>query len=513
MSATQGDFVIHRIRFDRFEVSPDSRQLLRDGAPVALGARAFDLLVHLIKHRERVVSKNELMDAVWPGVVVIENNLNAQVAALRKLLGTQAILTVTGRGFRFGFELSDCGTAPVAAASERSSIAVLPFQNLSGGLEDNYFADGMAEDVLTALSRFRQLVVIARNSSFTFRGRSVDLRQVGRELGARYVLEGSVRKFGQRLRLTGQLIDTRDGSHIWAEKFEGDVADVFDLQDRMTAQVVAAIEPAIRRVEIEEARRKRPDSLDAYDLYLRALPHLYAMKLADNDVARDLLEQAIALDARYAPALVNLAWCYEQRLSRMWPGTDESHRAIADDLARRALAEAGDDANVTGIAGFVLLMVSQEYEAGLAALRRATAANPHNALNLNFAGTAELFAGDLDRSLLYLERAHRYSPSDPAAFMFLTAQAGAHFLAGRHVLAKQVANESVAINPDWDFTWMVLAAACAMLGETQRAREAVTNIRRVLPHASVSHPIFLVFRDSERRLRMQSALRTAGLPE
>ena len=204
------------------------------------------------------------------------------------------------------------------AATDKPSIAVLPFANLSGDPEQEYFADGMVEDIITALSHFKELFVIARNSSFVYKGRSVDIGQVAKELGVRYVLEGSVRKSGNRVRITGQLIDTATRAHLWADRFDGAQEDVFDLQDNITESVVGIIEPQIRKAEIVRSRRKRPENLDAYDLYLRALPHLYAMHPNDNSLALGFLTQAIELDPGFAPALAFAAWCYEQRLTRGW---------------------------------------------------------------------------------------------------------------------------------------------------------------------------------------------------
>ena len=390
---------------------------------------------------------------------------------------------------------------------------MLPFQNLSGDPEQEYFADGMAEDITTALSHFKQLVVIARNSSFTFKNRAVDVRLVGKELGVAYALEGSVRKAGRRLRITAQLIDTANSAQIWAEKFDGDLADMFDLQDEITAKVVAAVEPSVRKVEIDHARRKRPENLDAYDLYLRALPHAYAMHPDNNNKALALFEQALALDADFAPALANAAWCYEQRLSRMWPNAEDAQRPIAVALAKRALEADSNDANVIGIAGFVLLMVGREVEAGLAALRRAAEINPSNALVSSHAGTANLFAGSLDEARVHLERAKALSPSDPAAFMFISALACVHYLSGRCDRALALATESAAINPGWEFTWMVLAAAAAAMGQHDRARAALDNLLSALPNARISHPTFLVFADPKRRAMMQDGLRKAGLAE
>jgi TolB-like protein len=311
---------------------------------------------------------------------------------------------------------------------DRPSIAVLPFVNMSGDPEQEYFADGMVEDIITALSRFRQLFVIARNSTFTYKGRAVDVRQVARELGVRYVLEGSVRKAGRRVRITGQLIDATTGAHLWAERFDGDLEDIFELQDRITEAVIGAIEPQIRKAEIERSRRKHPGNLDAYDLYLRALPHVYAMRPEDNIEALRLLKQAMSLDPGFTSALGYAAWCYEQRVARGWPTVRDDDVDNGVKLARAAIGTGSDDANAIAAAGFALLILGRDYDTGLAAVRRALDLNRNSALVLTLAGWANNFAGDLDEALTSFQRAQSLSPSDPGAFLFVTGAALAHLL-------------------------------------------------------------------------------------
>ncbi len=286
---------------------------------------------------------------------------------------------------------------PIAHAAtpglpDKPSIAVLPFTNMSGDPDQEYFVDGMVEDIITALSRFNQLFVIARNSTFTYKGRAVDVRQVARELGVRYVLEGGVRKSGSRLRITGQLIDAATGAHLWADRFDGGLDDVFDLQDKVTASVVGAIEPTLRKAEIERARRKPVDNLDAYDLFLRALSHLYAMRPDENLLGIALLDKAVEIEPTYAPALAHAAWCYEQRNTRGWASAsaDDAETAVA--LARRALAAGSDDAVAVVLAGFVLVMVARDHRAGLDAVRRALERNPGSGFVNFMAGATLVFA-------------------------------------------------------------------------------------------------------------------------
>src|SRR5262245_48256593 len=272
--------------FEDHVLDIDRRELRRGAQQIAVGPQVFDLLVYLVQNRERVVTKDDLLDAIWSGRFVSESNLTTRINAARKAIGDtgeeqRLIRTVPRKGFRFvgvvtceaenvKDERGSTATTPMPLPlPDKPSIAVLPFDNMSGDREQEYFADGMVEEIITALSRFRQLFVIARNSTFTYKGRAVDVKQVGRELGVRYVLEGGVRKAANRVRIIGQLIDTTTGAHIWADRFEGGLEDAFDLQDRVTASVVVAIGPQVDEAESERAKRKPTESLDAYDHYLR----------------------------------------------------------------------------------------------------------------------------------------------------------------------------------------------------------------------------------------------------
>jgi TolB-like protein/Flp pilus assembly protein TadD len=398
-------------------------------------------------------------------------------------------------------------------ATDRPSIAVLPFANLSGDPEQEYFADGMVEDITTSLSHFKELFVIARNSSFVYKGRNVDIGQVAKELGVRYVLEGSVRKSGNRVRITGQLIDTATQAHLWADRFDGAHENVFDLQDKITETVVGIVEPQIRKAEIGRSRRKRPENLDAYDLYLRALPHLYAMQATDNSRALEFLTQAIELDRGFAPALAFAAWCFEQRLTRGWNTVCEDDRDNALKLARAALATGSDDANGIGIAGFVLLMIGREYEMGLSAIRRATESNPNNVLILSHAGFAYCMAGDLQEAITCFQRARRLSPVDPGAFFYLTGEAKALLLSGRYSDAVELARHSAAIYDGWDTTYWYLAAAYGHRGQKNEASKAIKKILSLSPGVTISRIRKLPIRDETRLAILLDGLRKAGLPE
>jgi adenylate cyclase len=403
---------------------------------------------------------------------------------------------------------------PVPARPMRPSIAVLPFTNMSGDPEQEYFADGMVEDIITALSRFNQLFVIARNSTFTYKGRAVDIRQVAKELDVRFVLEGSVRKAGGRVRITGQLIDAASGAHLWADKFDGGVEDVFDLQDKITASVVGAIEPTLRKVEIERARRRPVENLDAYDLYLRALPHVYAFRPDENLKALELLNSAIALDPAYAPALAFAAWCYEQRLVRGWAAVGKDDARIAISLAQRAIAADGDDAMVMACAGFVLVMVGRDYDTGLHAVRRGLELNPGSGFVAFISATALLMGGFSEEALSQAERAIVLSPMDPGAFLFLTITALAHLFSGRPEQALEFAGRSAALYPDWDTTYWALVPAYVQLDRMAEARAALARLVSLSPGLTVSGARQrLPIRNTESLEVVLQSFRKAGLPE
>ena len=404
--------------------------------------------------------------------------------------------------------------AALPEQADKPSIAVLPFDNMSGDPEQEYFVDGMVEDIITALSRFDQLFVIARNSCFVYKGKAVDIKQVGRELGVRYVLEGSVRKAGRRVRITGQLIDAASGAHLWADKFDGDLEDVFELQDMITANVVGAIEPTMRKAEIERARRKPVENLGAYDLYLRALPHIYAIRPDDNLRALELLNRAIDLDPNYAPALSHAAWCLVQRITRAWDpaGEDDVAKAIA--LARRALAAGSDDAVAVVLGGFVLVMVGKDYSTGLSAVRRAVDRNPGSGFVNAMAGSAMVFADDLDAGLSHLERAMALGPLDPGFFSQLTVAACARLFAGQPDLAVELAERSIALNAEWDSTYWVLIAAYVRLGCLSDAQAAVARLLELSPEATVSkYRNRLPIRNPDSLQLVLDGLRQAGLQE
>jgi TolB-like protein len=438
------------VRFGSCTLDTDRRELDCGGARVHLEPQVFDLLAYLIANRERVVGKDELIRAIWQGRIVSDATLATRINAARRAIGdtgkAQALIrTIPKRGFRFLAELepepATAAPAPLddapPALPDRPSIAVLAFETGSSGAAQEYFADGMADEIVTALSRLRSLFVVAGNSSFAYRGRAVDVRQVGRDLGVRYILTGSVRRDGERLRATTQLVEAATGGHLWAETYEGRLAQVFDLQDRIAAGVAAAIEPALHGVELERSRRKRPQHLDAYDLYLRALPRAGGYTPEEAAQALQHIERALAIDPNYGPAHALAAWCHHVLYARAT--LDPDHQAAAVRHARLVLASGTDDARALATAAFILAIEGHELDAARAALDHALAINPNSALALGRAAQVCMFAGDYAQAIDAAGRAIRLSPLDPLRYVPEVALAFSYFLTGEFAQAAAAA--------------------------------------------------------------------------
>jgi adenylate cyclase len=397
---------------------------------------------------------------------------------------------------------------------DRPSIAVLPFQNMSDDQEQEYFADGMVEDIITGLSRSKLLFVIARNSTFTYKGKAVDIRQVGRELGVHYVLEGSVRKAGKRIRVTAQLIDTLTDAHIWADKFDSDLGDVFDLQDRLTGSVVGAISPKLERAEIERAQRKPTENLRAYDYYLRAHFSIYQHTREGNVEALRLAKIAISLDPSYALAYAFAANALGQRKAFGWTVDAAQDRAETRQFVETALQLDKDDPLVLAFVGQQYSYMLEEVEKGVAILARAVALDPNLVAARNWSGWGNIYLGNLDVAIEHLSASLRLSPLDPRLFLPLTAMAYAHFFAGRYEEGVSWATRAVQIQSNFPGAQRVLMACLAMSGRITEAQRVCAEILKIAPTYRISHiPKMTPFRLIEYVEKLGQAFRLAGLPE
>ena len=397
------------------------------------------------------------------------------------------------------------------ASSDRPSIAVLPFQNMSGDAGQEYFVDGIVEDIITGLSRMKWLFVIARNSSFTFKGRAVDVKQAGRELSVRYVLEGSLRKAGDRIRVTCQLIETASGTHVWAERYDRPLGDIFALQDEITLSVVGAIEPSLRQVEIERAKRKRPENLDAYDLYLRALPQAQVAMPGDGEKALEWLHKSLALEPDFAAAHALAAWCYEQRYLR--GGMHEADKIAGLSHARAALGAGADDPTTLATAGFVIGLVEHDYQTAMNAIDNALALNGSSTLALGLGATILAHDGQTARAVEYGERALRLSPRDPTAYLQLTALGIAHLVAGRFEEAAAVCNKACQSNPRFSFPAVLQTTALARLGRDNEAKATARRVLELEPRFSVAEFVRAHTGRAEIWNPIGDVLRQVGLPE
>lgn len=397
------------------------------------------------------------------------------------------------------------------ALPRKPSIAVLPFVNMSGGAEQDYFADGLVEDLITGLSKIPSFFVIARNSSFAYKGTSRDVRQIAGELGVRYIVEGSVRRASERLRITAQLIEGKDATHVWADRFEGAVEDVFDLQDRLTESIVGALEPTFRRAEIERARAKRPGSLDAYDLFLQALPFTYANTPSDTDEALGLLNEALRLDPNYATAHGYAAWGYEQRFLR--GGFHSEDRAAALHHANTALSIGADDPQSLCMGAFVQSTITHDYGRALAALDRALKLNPNSALAYGFSAMVNMFSGDYERSCDHAFKALRLSPFDPMNYHSYLALAWVHLFTNKHAQAVEYAMLGIQVNPGFSILHASLVAAYANLDRLDEARAAASRLLEVAPGWTIESFVRMDVVRSELMAGLASALRKSGLPE
>jgi TolB-like protein len=521
--------------FEDCTVDTDRREIHRRAGLVSAGPQVFDLLVYLIRNRHRVVGKDELLEAVWGGRTVSESTLTSHINAVRKAVGDSGseqrlVRTLPRKGFRFVGEAHEepaCLASVVAAPSatppammgalalpDRPSIAVLPFTNMSDDPTRDYFADGITEDIITELSRIRWLFVIARNSTFIYKGRAVDVKKVCDEMGVRYALEGSVRQAGDRVRITTQLIDAATGAHLWADRFDGLLEDIFDLQDRVATRIIVAISPKLERAEGERARRKPTENLNAYDCYLRGMASFYCYAMIPNSEALRFFRQAIELDPDFAAAYGMAAQCYNQRHGNRWMADPSHEIAEATRLARRAIELGRDDAEALCNGGSVLDYLAQDPEAGVVFIDRARTLNPNLAAAWLSSGWARVHLGNAEIAIAHFAHVMRLSPLDPMMFLMQTGTAFAHFIAGRNDEAASWADRAWREKPNWVPTLRVAAASHALAGRLGPAQKAMARLRELDPALRISNNKNVArFARPEDLARFEEGLRQAGLPE
>jgi adenylate cyclase len=498
------------------------RELRRGTEIVDLEPKVFDLLAFLVQHRDRVVSKDDLLQGVWGGRIVSESALTTRINAVRRALGDDGtaqrlVRTFTRKGIRFVGEVTEMSdpAAPAASdppsrtptAADKPSIAVLPFANLSGDPEQVYFVDGMVEEIITALSRIRWLFVIARNSSFTYKGQTVDVKQVGRELGVRYVLEGSVRKAGGRVRITAQLIDALSGAHLWADRFDGSLEDIFELQDKVAISVAGVIEPTLHAAETARSANRSTNDLTAYDLYLQAYSIVLSAAPLIPDALR-LLEQAIERDPHYGLALAWAAVCC-QRLCMDGRSKDpEADRHKGADFARRALQVAGDDPTVLANAALALTWFGEDISAMMTLADRALALNPSFARGWYISGLVRLFAGQPDTAIEHAEVSLRLSPRARIGWAVGVIGA-AHFFSRRFDQAVPMLRLAIQQNQGFPSSYRYLAACYAHMGRIDEAREVIRRLRGITS-LTIPGPSTTYMRKPEHRELFLSGLRVAA---
>lgn len=507
----------------------DTRELSRENMPVSLEPQVFDLVVHLMENRDRVVTKDELIEKIWHGRHVAESTLTSRINAARKAVGdsgsAQALIrTIARKGFRFVGNVQtgavNASLAEPAASSrepeaqtvltDRPGIAVLPFINMSGDRAQEYFSDGISEDIITALSKLRWFFVIARNSSFVYKGRSVHINEIARELGVRYVVEGSVRRSGDQVRICAQLNDVATGSHLWAERYDRSIEDVFAVQDEITESIVAAVEPHLYAAESFRAQQKPPGSLDAWDLVMRALSHYWRVTRQDNMVAQALLEKAIEIDPRYGKALGLLANSRVFGAHMGWaPMASVIEKATRE---AQAAVEADSEDAWAHIGLAYSYLFARRFDDALAGFELALRLNPNFAFAQAFYAVTLCYAGRYEEGDAAIRRALRLSPRDPMAAIYHGVGSYIQFACGRYDEAIKLARESLRQRADFVGAHRVLTAAAGMAGDRELSAIALEGLRQVQPSISLQWIAReLPMKLADDRERYLDGLRRAGL--
>jgi TolB-like protein len=530
--------------FDGYLLDPERRELRRRGELVPVEPQVFDLIEFLIRHRDRVVSKDDLIAGVWNGRIVSESALTSRLTAARQAIGDSGeaqrlIRTVPRKGHRFVGEVREeerSGASPQAAPvtnsptrsatvsifapalklPDKPSIVVLPFSNHSGDPSQDYFADGTVEDITITLGRLPWLFVIGSRSAFTYKNRAVDVRQIGVELGVRYVLMGSVRKEGTRVRITAELADASHGGHIWADRFEGELDSIFALQDRVAAHVSTAIAPALRNEEIERARRKPTESLTAHDLFLRALP-LQRVSYAQNLEALQFLNRAIEFDPSYGTAYGLSAVCYFWQKVFGWVAPNDPQLTEGVRFAHLAAMNGKNDSEALWMAAQGLTILGGELEAAVGLCEKAISLNPNSSNAWGMSGIANGYLGNYDTGLEHLARARRLTPLEFPFVNYWAARSHVHFAAGNFEEVVRDADKALTEQPKLPPALRTKIAACGLLGRIEEGRDSVARILALIPQTTVAsltaHYSTTLGRNARRFEEFQEGLRASGLPE
>ena len=520
--------------FTNHTLDTDRRELRRGSEAIAVEPQVFDLLVYLVQNRDHVVSKDDLIASIWGGRIVSDSTLTSRINAARKAIGDSGtcqklIRTIARKGLRFvgtvrtqpnGAESPPAAapppdeihepSRPALPLPDRPAIAVLPFTNMSGDPEQEYFSDGISEDIITALSKLRWFFVIARNSSFIYKGKAVHMKQVAEELGVGYVVEGSVRKGGDRVRITAQLNDVTTGSHIWAERYDRGLADVFAVQDEITEAIVAAIEPQLYAAENFRARRKAPDSMDAWDLVMRALAHYWRVTRQDCLVAQALLEKATAIDPHYGQALGVLAASQTFSAHMGWAEI-ATVAPLAERAALAAILADSEDPWAHHALGSVYLF-TRRFDNSLSEFELALRLNPNFSLAQGYYGLALSYCGRWEEADGAARRALRLSPRDPFTAIYYGIAAYAQFIGRNYDEAMRLAREGIRQRGDFVGAHRVLTSAAGMAGQDDVARLALQELRRAQPNISLAWIAkqMPIQRDADRKHYLEG-FRRAGL--
>lgn len=511
-------------------VDTDVFEIRRAGARIPVEPQVFDLLVMLLENKDRLVTKDEIIDRVWQGRIVSDATVSSRIKAARVVIGDNGheqhcIRTVRRRGFRIVADVSSSKSAcdasldaPCANGSagtlqliDKPSIAVLRFMNIGHDTGCDSFADGMAEDIITALSRMPWFAVIARNSSFTFNARTIDVKQVSDELGVRYVLSGSVRKAGRRLRVGAQLIDAATGAHVWADRYDRDVVDIFDVQDEVTQAIVAAVVPQFLSTEARRAKGKDPAELNAWECVMRGRAHLWKLGRSDAAIARTLFERAIALSPSGELGISDLAVAHFLEAHYGWSNSPAASQRLMLETAKRAVAVNDTDPLALTILGWANL-VAHNWDEALPPVDRALQLSPGFAPAIGIRGTILALLGQSVEAIESLNQAVRLSPLDSFMPFWLMGLVWANQSLGRYEQAIDAARRAIRLVPDNPTFRRQLASAYARLGCLDDARRALKDYLWLEPTHTIADASKVSTMIPQHRERFLDALRTAGLP-